>query len=151
MLKRLKAVWEQRKHTIIFMLITLLYSLGGGGWKALRRYGIPITICLMLINKNVLRFVLSLTLLAIPLHFGYTPIVDGLNWGAMALLGAAMGLSWVAISYKKTPYLMLLMAATFPVSVYLNKCLGLNWQFSELIVGAGYGVSYLIARGDDEL
>lgn len=148
-MNKIKAVWRQRKQVIMFGLISMLYSLGGGGWKFLRRYAMPLTITMELkpFKKNWQNIAAAL-LLALPLHYGYTGIVDGLNWPAMALLGAVMGLCWLPVARIRTGICIGILSATFCLSVALNKFCGLDWMWSEYIVGIGYGLCYLTCMAE---
>ena len=146
-MNKLKAVWNQRKDVILFGLISLLYSLGGGGSKFLRRYAMPLTIILALKPyKKVWQNICCAALLALPLHYGYTSIVDGLNWPAIAGLGAVMGLCWLPVAKVKTWVTVPIMTVFFCLSVYVNKFCGLDWMWSEYIVGTGYATCYLICK-----
>jgi hypothetical protein len=144
---RLKNVWTQRKHVIIFTAIMLLYSCGGGGEKALRRFALPILIAVAVPLQHAWQRVLLAVCLAVPLHLGYTGIVDADNWPMMALLGAGMGLSFAVAAQRRVGEVMLGLAIIFPLSVILSN-VGLNWQWCELLVGAGYGVGYLICADE---
>lgn len=143
-MNKLKAVWQQRKDVILFCLIACLYSMGGGGWLFLRRYAMPAVIVLGL-GRNWKTALLSFICLSFPLHLGYTEIVDANNWPMIAGLGAIYGLSWLPAAKLRVIGIILLFAAVWPLAVYLCHFLGVNWQWAELIIGFGFGISYLIA------
>jgi hypothetical protein len=69
------------------------------------------------------------------------------NWMMMIALGALMGLSWILLAKRQTIYTVAIMAVVFPCSIVINR-FGIDWQFSELFVGAGYGLCYLIVKGE---
>jgi hypothetical protein len=145
-----KSVWTQRKHVIIFTAIMALYSLGGGGEKALRRFALPILIAVAVPLRHAWQRVLLAACLAVPLHFGYTGIVDADNWLMLAILGALMGASWAVAAKLRLGVIIPLLAILFPCSVLLSNA-GLNWQWCELLVGFGYAVSYLICVNNREV
>jgi hypothetical protein len=145
--EKIKAVWHQRKHVIISSLIAVLYSLGGGGDKALRRFILPTVIAASFTQQHAWRRVLSILFLAVPLSLGYSAMIRESNWMMMIALGALMGLSWILLAGRQTIYTVAIMAVVFPCSIVINR-FGIDWQFSELFVGAGYGLCYLIVKGD---
>lgn len=149
---KFKAVWTQRKDVIMFGVISMLYSLGGGGWKPLRRYVMPMAIIATLLPfKKTWQNILAALLLALPLHYGYTEIVDGLNWPAMAALGAVMGLSWAPVARSLVWATMATLCLAFCLSVALNKYFGLDWMWAEYIVGVGYGMCYLMMEKRNDM
>ncbi|MFH2137438.1 MAG: hypothetical protein ABII88_02880 [Candidatus Omnitrophota bacterium] len=140
MKNRLIEVWKQRRIVVLFCLIALLYSLGGGGWLLLRRYAMPFVIASSLGWNWLLFFCLSA-----PLHLGYTEIVDANNWAMIALLGCLYGVSWYPVLKKRTLAIMALFAAVWCFAVWLCHYQGMNWQWVELMIGVCFGAGFLIA------
>ncbi|MFH2026773.1 MAG: hypothetical protein ABIK30_13330 [bacterium] len=140
MKNRLIEVWKQRRSVILFCLIALLYSLGGGGWLLLRRYAMPFVIASAL-RWNWLLFLC----LSAPLHLGYTEIIDANNWVMIALLGCLYGVSWYTVLKKKTLIIMPLFAVVWCFAVWLCHYQGMNWQWVELMIGGCFGAGFLIA------
>lgn len=148
MWNKLKTVWNQRKVVVIAVAIALLYSAGGGGWTFLRRYCMPLLIVssipLGTWHQNLIAFIM----LSLPLHYGYSRIVNANDWLALSSLGGLFGLSWYLLARGATPWLICVFTVLWPATVYLSHYRGLDWMWLELLIGFGYTIGYLVVVRD---
>lgn len=145
MINRLKAVWQQRREVIIFALIALLYSLGGGGWLLLRRYAMPLVIVLAA-GKGIWPRLLAFVCLSFPLHLGYTDIVDPEKWLLIAGLGILYGLGFLPLLKKETIHVCAMFALIWPAAVWQCHYNAINWQWVEYALGMVFGYGYLLTK-----
>jgi len=142
---KIKAVWAQRKDVIIAVLIALLFSLGGGGMKELRRFSLPVLIVLSL-PIEFYRKSIFVIYTAIVLSLGYTPIMNEEKYFMLAGLSLLYSLGFVLLcDIKKYIQVALTFVIVIPVSLYLHKRTGFDWMWFELICGICFARGYLIA------
>jgi len=145
---KLRKVWEQRKHLMIAVVVALLFSLGGGGFKELRRIVLPfiITFAMFRYNKqSISRCFGFFAWSVVVLSLGYTPIMDGEQYLKLAVLSVLYSLAFKFLcTWQKYIKIALVFAIVIPIALYLNKHFGLDWAFFELICGGCYAYGYIL-------
>jgi len=158
-MKYLKNILKNKDAVIAYLPLgsALLYSIGGSGWLACRRYFLPIfiTLCLFWVVRDITKGLLSLisgAVLSFSLHLGYGNAIADKNLLYLALLGALYAVGtigyWFIYSRKKfCLFLRILIPAWFLWSIGLsNDWFGYNleWKIAEAGVGFLIGVVCLI-------
>ena len=134
-------------------LTAFLWSAGGSGLKALRKYGVPLAIVGSALGYGMpwksalIALIGMLPVISFGPGYGdkYEQKLKGIYWPYVFALGAAYSLCQIGIVLHYGGYQFYFMAAcissgTFGGSMFLSKKLGLPWKVAESLTGLSIGV-----------
>jgi len=125
-------------------LSTVLYAIGGTGFKWARRFVMPVVLGVgaFLLGAGFLRSFIFLILTSGAMHLGYG---EGSGWIKRILTMLAMAVCLLPLANGASVLLTLLIPLAFGIGWYLsNKFNWFSWKICELGMGFTYGATAVL-------